>query len=449
MFSASGCDNFSKENIFLEEDYYSFMTQEEMRQRRFVKKLDEYDSERSVCFLDESGFKHLYIFAMPIRYLDLSNLQTITIDDRITNNMGEDGETYPYKTAQSDMPAKFPKKLSAETGILIENNERSIEFCPLEKDKRVTGKYKERENLIDSKKNMIVYEYGEFDFFSYPTLTGTENEVVFGGEPEKYSYEFMLKTDKLKPVMTKSGYILLMDENSKNTPDNENISGIIQIPVLRDSNKEDPKVSMNNVLRLKKAESGQYIVTVGLDRDFLKNADLQYPVRFNLPVEFKRGNQPDTQVYSYWPDKNMYLTNCYSLGYDTTLGIGKTYIRFDIGDGLYINPRNIESVKYITYSLNRADADIKLNEVLEWWCSVRTTWKTKVETGDTVSSVKAGGAGKKAFDITEIAADWYEDETYELESYGLMIFSDSQTGSILMLSNDNALYNVRTEIIFR
>ena len=445
FFILSNCANNQITNIILDKYYYSFISQEEIEIKQYIKKLDEYDSEYSICFLDRLGLKHLYVFAMPIRYYDILNLKQVTIDDRISNNKDEDEIIYPYKISKSNINIKFPENLNANKGILMEKENYKLEYYPQNTEDIIKGKYyKEKENIINVKKNAIVYKYKKFEFLTYPTLTGVENEFIINKGDENLTYEFIIKTEKLNPVMTNSGYVLLKDNND------ENILGIIQIPILKDSNNENPQISINNKLSLRKNDDNQYVIVINLDIDFFNRENLKYPIKFNMPIEFKRNNQPDTHVYSNLPDKNMYLTNCYSLGYDNILGNGKTYIRFNLANSYIIDPSNIKTIKYYTYSLNKsnANASVNVNEVLEHWCSVNSNWNTNIKTGKIIDNIKIDNVGEKEFDITDKAKKWFADEELIIEGYGIMLDSDSKNEPIIFLSNDNGLYNVKTEIIF-
>ncbi len=437
-----GCSKTTSQIITLDKNYYSFLSNQEMQEKHFIKKLSEYDTEISICFLDEDGYKHLYVFAVPIRYWDEKTGTMKLIDDRIANCKNTEDSTYTFEVNQSDFITKFPQTLKIDQGILLSKS-CDIEYAPIIENESYS-KYMKRENMLGASKYVIQYDntFSDAAFFTYPTLLGTENEVIIKNRTPQRAQKFWFKIHNANPIVTDSGYILLRDEEN-----NQDIIGIIQAPILVDSTTYSPNVSINNSLTLEEIEDDFYELTVNLDKDFLENEKTKYPVIYNLPVELRREKQPDTQVYSLLPNGNRYLSNCTLIGNDNTLGTGKCYVRFVLASLFEINPDNIKTVNYYTYSLNKNTA--VFNEVLQDWCSLTTTWATSIKAGDVVAKSNKASVGVQTFNITTQAKKWFADQDLVLERYGLLMSSESDNSTTVLLSHDNALYNIRTEIVFK
>lgn len=432
---------FQETQIKLDKYYYNFFTRDEIEENGFVKKLDQYDTEVSVCFLDDIGLKHLYVFAAPIRYQDQNTKKMILIDDRIINC--KDDTNYSYEISQSDFDVKFPRELNDKTGIILSKS-WSVEFGPIINNSCLS-RYTKKDNFIDEIKNVVCYDdiFEYSNFITYPTILGTENEIIINRKCANTTHKFWLNITDAEPVITDSGYILIKD-----LLDKEKILGIIQPPILKDSVKNNPNISIDNMVALEKIGNTLYELEITLDNKFLTSKNTKYPIRYNLPIEIRRDKQPDTQVYSNQPDKNMYLSNFTSIGNNEKLGIGKCYIRFILANLFSIDPQDIQSVNYYTYSLNKASDSIKLYEVLQDWCSLTSNWNTPIETGPIVAQIENNKKGEHIFNITNNAKKWFDDEELLLERYGLMMKSESEDNSVF-LSHDNALYQVKTEIIFK
>lgn len=436
---SSGCHAGKAVPIVLPEHYYSFFTAEEMAERGFVKKLDEFDTEVSIGFQDKEGFRHLFVFAVPIRYRDESTQKMNLIDERIRST--DDG-TYPYAVAKSDFNTSFPAELSADQGIIL-SKDCTVSYGP-ETEERLSGRYTDSENLLGDEKKVILYDH-VFDkntsFLSYPTLLGAENETIIRKKNGTAEHSYWFDVQNAEPVVM-DGYILFMD-----LKDPDRILGIIQAPVLIDSNQNNPKVSVRNEMDWTQVSERRYRLTVRLDEEFLAEKDTQYPVRYNLPVELRRDKQPDTPVYAGTPAVNRYLSNVSVIGEDAMLGEGKCYVRFVLASLFSINPDIIESVQYHTMSLNLAN--VAFYEVEEDWCSLTSTWETPITTGPLVAEIHDGRKGIQVFDLTKAARTWFADPDCLKERYGLLLASGSAGSRSVFLSHDNALYNCRTEIVIR
>lgn len=443
MLILEGCTAASEESIQLEKNYYSFITNDELLNSGFVKKVDELDTEVSICFIDQKGLKHLYIFAVPIRYFNDETKRLELIDDRI-KSCEDVSLGYAYEIVQSDFDTKFPSVLDHDKGILLSKEGMcSVEFGVLS-DQALQSKYTKQRNIIGLEKNVVQYQsvFGKNSMITYPTLLGVETEIVMEQKSAETEHVFWMNIKDAVPEATQSGYILL-----KNPENAGEILGIIQAPILIDSSKENPNISTNCSLKLTQMDGTLYQIMVQLDNDFLKKTSTTYPVRYSLPVELRREKQPDTQVYSGAPDTNRYLSNYTLVGKDELLGIGKCYIRFVLASIFDIEPDRIQKVAYHTYSLNKAS--VGLNEVLEDWCSLTSTWNTPIQTGKVVTKDTEATRGKHVYDLTVQAKKWFADPERMLERFGLMMAGNLEDYPMFFLSHDNAFYNIRTEIIFQ
>ena len=88
--------------------------------------------------------------------------------------------------------------------------------------------------------------------------------------------------------------------------------------------------------------------------------------------------------------------------------------------------------------------------MLEDWCSLTGNWNSHYKTGIRVSYLATSEQEIK-FDITEEVKKWCEDQSGNLESFGVLLKTvDEKEGDYnILLSNDNSLYRNYTKIIIK
>lgn len=433
-------------SIELEEGYFPFITNRQMREKGYTRRIGDLDSEISCCFQDAGGAYHLYVFACPIRYQKEDGTGAF-LDDRLKNVTDETlrERGFVYEIASSDFITRFPQEMKETRRIWLEKD-ASIRYAPLSEN-AVTAQYHPDYRDMTGKARPAVEYNDAFSgcrFVAYPTVLGVGNELVKKRDDGIHEYTFTVRIGNAAPEMTDSGYLLL-----KNKQNPEEIEGIVQLPIVCDSSVS-PRFTLQNQWRLETTgQENEYRLTAVLDQDFLREPQTKYPVRAYFPVELRREKGPDSPVYAGTPDINRYLSDCAAIGTMPQWGEGREYIRFALSSYFEIDPDRIEAAAYHQYAVS-SGREVCFDEVQEDWCSLTITWNTPSATGDTVLTGRIESPGEQIWDITPQAKRWFADETLLQERCGLLLRAkEPEEGAVLFLSHDSALFQAYTEIVYR
>ena len=164
--------------------------------------------------------------------------------------------------------------------------------------------------------------------------------------------------------------------------------------------------------------------------------------------------QPDTALYSKKADlQYAYLINRSIIGRSADYGIGRSLIRYRFCNPFSLKSSEIQHANYFTYNISRlnkkhAKQNFKLNTVLDDWCSILVNWKDNIQIGKQTSEYN-GDDAVLAFDITDEVKKWCDEPTGLAERKGVMLQSsgEKEKDFDVILSNDNALFRTRTEVI--
>ncbi len=425
-------------NINLDPEYNELFTEEEMEIKGHENLLPEYISNVSVAYGNNDGTKTLYVFSSPIVFQDTSGAISF-IDIRINNVENEEkrADGYLYTVANNDVIPFFPKELNSDSGILIEKD-ISYQFG-IESDNSVLGWYENRQNFINESKNMVVYKNFDnqgSDISVYPSNLGVNCEMNISQPLSENIINFWLKLsdENIHVEKEPGGYLVLTLYG--------NIVGVIQKPILKD-----------------KTGNIYYDCKV----DFVEEDDGIYSLKFDfgesvtedfvayISFEMRKEKQPDNALYSNLPDlENAYLCNYSVIGNNFDYGLGRLLIRYEFTRFFRLKASQIEKAEYYTYSLTNNTDQLEMLSMMEEWCSRTGNWNENYKTGLQTSLFELKDH-ELNFDITDEVKKWCEDPYGQLEYNGVMLKSLNEEDDIfnVILSNDNALYRNRTEIILK
>lgn len=449
IISAFAISNFFKYRevqIELDPNYNELFSYEEQLKHDYV--LDEYSSNLSVAYMNKDGTKTIYIFSSPIKFVNKSGKLSL-IDTRIVNvsetSMRERG--YIYTISNSDIKPYYPKYLSDKCGIVLKN-EIEYEFG-IFSENAIRPIYKSQLNILNEEKYMLVYEnaFGRnCDFKVYPSSKGSSCEIEFEEKPESDTLSTWVKITEPDIYLKKEpgGYIVIakdkLDVNGVKTYD---ILGVIQKPLLKNKNGD---FSYNNSLEILPKDNGLYEIKLMFDKNMLNKGSVAF-----LSFEMRRESQPDNALYSKLPNlENAYLCNASVIGNNMEYGIGRLMIRFKFTKNFNLDSSQIQSATFYTYSLNNNKNQFELLSILEDWCSITGNWNKNYKTGDR-TSVFSQQSNELKFDITNEVKKWCDDKTGQMEHNGVMLKSINENEDYynIILSNDNTLYKIRTEVTLK
>ena len=166
--------------------------------------------------------------------------------------------------------------------------------------------------------------------------------------------------------------------------------------------------------------------------------------------------QPDSAVYSGKPElQYAYLLNRSIIGNSPDFGVGRLYVRYRFCKPFNLKSADIKQANYYAYNLSKLKRDhpkqsFSLHSVPEDWCSVLINWNDRFDLGKKTSEYTGGNAILN-FDITDEVKKWCDAPDGQMERQGVLLKASDETADIysVLLSNDNALFRNRTEIILK
>lgn len=433
--------------IHLSSDYNGFVTENMREARGHETLLPEYNTDVSIAFQNKDGTKTLYVFSSPIRFQN-GNGQLSLIDTRLAN-VREEGlrnQGYLYTVANSDIKSYYPKTLTSDQGVILQKGDNRYTFG-VWSDEPILGWYQNKNNFLGEKIPMVVYKKaaGGNDFCLYPSSLGVNGEIDFRHPPENGLVTIWLKIPGTDIQVRKEpgGYLILTRETTDSEGNlSEEIVGVIQRPLLKDGNGV---VTEEHELELLPHGNGLYELRLKFYEDVFQGQCRAY-----ISFEFRREKQADNALYSELPNlKNAYLRNVSVIGNSSNYGIGRLMIRFQVAKAFDFQSFQIHKAEYITRSLSPTYGTFELLSVLEDWCSMTGNWNNHYKTGPQTALLEQTDATLR-FDITNEMMAWCDNYDGQMEHNGVQLRSiDEKEGdAYLLLSNDNALYPNRTEIVF-
>lgn len=457
-------DGFRIEKITLEPNYNGLYTNQEMQQRGYVGILPKYlNSDVSACFQNVDGTKTFEIYASPIKFMNDDGKFSM-IDTRITNVTNDltKSKGFVYKTSNSDILTFYPKKLTKELGILIKKKSFEYTICP-ENIGGDNATYVNVSDFINKNRKTIEYEkaFGPgTNLRSYPTSLGANCEIVLAKKPNSNKLKFLLNLshDSVGVSIAPGGYLVMANiTTGTDGVKTNNILGIIQAPLVKDSSKQNNSnnnFSYKNSLKIIKQQNGRYLFIAIIDKTFLDNPNTKYPLKVLISFEQRREKQPDSAVYSNKPNMNSYLSAFTILGHSNDYGIGRIFIRYKFAKYFNLRAEDVIKATYYTYNLNakKRGCSFEMRAVLNDWCSFMRAWNIPINIGERASYMKTD-KGEIKFDITKETKKWCNDKDPDgtLEHQGLLLKSTIEEEDIwnVILSNDNSLYKTRTLIVLK
>ena len=442
---------FKEIPIELDDDYNELFSEEEVHQHLGDKPLSSYLTDATVAYKNIDGSTSLYVYSSPINIMRGDQYEMI--DTRIIN-VRDDAlrqQGFVYTVVNNNVVPYYPKELSESSGIRL-SKDFYYNFGPDLFDASY-AECLDKNNFLDEKKKMVTYENSGIEMSFYPSAIGTNCEIKFVKKPESNKMSFWLEIPDTGLSVSKEqgGYLVIHKAGTEATIDGapeKSIVAVIQPPLLKDSNNE---VYYNNSVDVNKISDGRYKVEFALDDNGLSKNSVAY-VSWEMRVE----KQPDTVLYSGKPKlQYAYLLNRSIIGNSTDYGVGRSLIRYRFCNPFNLNSSDIQKATYYLYDISRLNKNhpkqnFQLSSVLEDWCSLLVNWNSKLEIGNQTSHFNESGAVLD-FNITNEVKKWCDDPDGLAERMGVVLKSSDETMQTrdVVLSNDNALFRNRTEIILK
>lgn len=399
--------------------------------------LPEFISENTVGYLNSDGTVELYVFAVPINYLDEDNEYNL-IDNRLDNVMDQKFRDlgYIYTIANSDVKSYYPYEISDEMGIkIIGQSEFDFGlFCDASYPTYITCN-----NFIGEETNMLLYDNAikNTQLYVYPSSIGTNCEIRFKNDSDSV-VTFWLDTNSEDVMLEKAGgdYLIIKNEQTNK------ILGVIQAPLIK---SQVGDVSYHNNVTYRSRGDGKYEVVFIFDSKYIMEDSIAF-----ISFESRKEKQVDNAIYEKTPDLvNAYLKNYSVVGNSRDLGIGQVLTRFDFSGEFNLTHYDISEANYYLYSLTKTKNSFEVISMLEEWCSITGNWNSNYKSGDTISLGRNINDNLLCFPLKTEIVKWNDDK--KSEKYGIKIKAIDENNEIydVVLSNDNTLFNNRLKIVLR
>ena len=293
--------------------------------RLFAQETDDY----SIVYQNKDGSKTMYYFDEPVKYTDENG----TVCDKSTKLSEADKGGYAFVSADNDINVYMPEQLDAETGIIVENGEYTIEMSPIGINSAdVSEIITETENKYD-KHDIVEYNdvFGDATTIEYSAqLNGVKENIILDRYNGKNEFSFDIDTNGLS-LRDEGGYFSITDDEK-----NEIVGTVSEVILFDSSNGENTIVPQGYVTGYTAVRNtdGNYTITIALDNEWLEN-EAVYPVIIDPTIKITAsgsGNSKtilDAPLYSNKSTTNFGAYSIGTVGYqDSTYGAGRLIVRF-------------------------------------------------------------------------------------------------------------------------
>lgn len=166
------------------------------------------------------------------------------------------------------------------------------------------------------------------------------------------------------------------------------------------------------------------VITVTLSEEYASSADRVYPIVIDPTVMVSGSDSTyDTYISSSYPDSNYYLSTTLRTGRDSTYGICRTYIKFDLPN---ISSSSVTNANIALEKESGATPSLVANKVISSWGS---SWLTWTDMASFTSEVSSGNSYQYSgnwyrMDVTDMVKAWLAGS---YPNYGVVVRSNSET----------------------
>ena len=415
------------ENLFTSLDIPSFISEEEAKAKKHVKRLEEYeDSYDKIGYKNADGTNTLYIFSSPVKYMD-ENGELQDADPNISETTGtEKSEGYSFVNDYGELKTYFADSLSNDKGIKIKKNDIEFEFGFTVKEKKenaltkLTSKVKNIFSKPDNKATVFSnnrekkLEYAKvengIDIVSLPTTNGAVQTLILDDVPENNKLTFWVESNGLTPELD------LYNKNVLFSTENDYVFSVGNVEI-EDSATEDQiqsglHFSTDNTVKILNNQNGRSLVEVSLDEDVLTSPTTVYPVSVTLSAAANETNSTESENSSittlsttsapseigssYFQDRTVYTNdsedpanspyliigdnNYYTGGYydDSNCTYvapgyvyrkGHVFMKYDVSSLTNIDPKLVDDAQLVLRegSGNNSELEVDLYRVTKPW----------------------------------------------------------------------------------
>lgn len=301
------------EELALSDTFMSYIDKSEFESRNYTVRLKEKEELNTYVFQTADKKTSVYYFSENLKYIDDKD-QIVEKDLSIIE--AENG----YTINKSDIDILLPN--APASGIAVGYDDYSISITPISPSK-VTSLEKIKAEKSDGS---IIYNgvFGDNTKLVYtPILSGLKEDIILSEYAPNAKFSFTIKTNGLA-ITEKDGQYFLSES--------EKIEPIFKLSdVVTYDAVGKPSIGSMTVKTIK--DCSEYVVTIAVDEEFLKDSGTVYPITIDPTITVSdntsgAGAIEDAPIYQGYPDTNFgtYIYNPVGTP-SADFGVGRTVVR--------------------------------------------------------------------------------------------------------------------------
>ena len=418
---------------------------------KVLKELKDERTQNSNTYLMSDGSKKTEIHTDSIRFKDkgeLSDFSTKLVKiskdakDILDEKTDVNGEDYKYINESGNIRQYFPKTLSVDTGVVLNNGKYILNMMPVTEEEYIPQKNESTVTYSTEEMN-IKYEY-------ISMKNGVKENILLKEKPEKYSFKYKIEGENICLKQRKNDRGILVCDSSTN----ETI-GYISPPNLEDGNGD---VDYENVEYKLKKENSETEIEVKLNRQYFDNESLKYPVKVDPTMVWMSDYLATRGVWSvpFMADSMMnykilnvtnYLKDAYPYNSENRIYLDTTNLlsgKSFAGTKTPLKGKYIESAELIFSESKTPDyyptGTVQVKRALAKWDKSTITWNSQPKISDDyIAETQCTGeeGNRHTLDIT----DWVQDiADGKLEDNGL-VFTCPEKGMAASIYSPEIQYS--------
>ena len=329
-----------------------------------AQRLHEFDEyKNTLAYQNNDGTKSIVIFQDDICYEDENgSLREKDLSLIPTLNENLRSQRMAYQTASSNLTAYYPTSL-CDNAVLIQSGNYQLSMRPATLSNSTV--------TIDNRTALYYNVYGLNNSIAYrSTYSGMQYQIILNSAPNTFSFDQLFNFGEGTPVIENNCITISMP--NKNNP-----------LILKPTSITDSAGYSNDCLTLTMQQStdGNNIVTIQADPTFFTASEIVYPVTLTVSIS-------DSIAANYITSASVYSNEASSthgsltyndIGYNSTKGIARTYLKFDLSPLNNIQYDNILSACYQTEELTQSSGNsvAEVYFVKSSWSESSITWNNK------------------------------------------------------------------------
>lgn len=418
---------------------------------KVLKELKDERTQNSNTYLMSDGSKKTEIHTDSIRFKDKGNLADFSTKlvkiskdakDILDEKTDVNGEDYKYINESGNIRQYFPKTLSVDTGVVLNNGKYILNMLPVTEEEYIPQK-NESTVTYSTEETNIKYEY-------ISMKNGVKENILLKEKPEKYSFKYKIEGENICLKQRKNDRGILVCDSSTN----ETI-GYISPPNLEDGNGD---VDYENVEYKLKKENSETEIEVKLNRQYFDNESLKYPVKVDPTMVWMSDYLATRGVWSvpFMADSMMnykilnvtnYLKDAYPYNSENRIYLDTTNLlsgKSFVGTKTPLKGKYIESAELIFSESKTPDyyptGTVQVKRALAKWDKSTITWNSQPKISDDyIAETQCTGeeGNRHTLDIT----DWVQDiADGKLEDNGL-VFTCPEKGMAASIYSPEIQYS--------